>query len=37
MPVSIQAGLWGLLSGSALLIGAALGWFVQMSQRVIAA
>ncbi len=37
MPVSIQAGLWGLLSGSALLIGAAAGWFVPLSRRVIAA
>jgi ZIP family zinc transporter len=37
MPISIQAGLWGLLSGSALLIGAAVGWFVPMSRRVIAA
>ena len=36
MPVAIQAGLWGLLSGSALLIGAAVGWFVPMSRRVIA-
>jgi ZIP family zinc transporter len=37
MPLAIQAGLWGLLSGSALLIGAAIGWFVPMSRRVIAA
>lgn len=37
MPLSIQAGLWGLLSGSALLIGALAGWFVPMSRRVIAA
>ncbi|MGZ2412336.1 zinc transporter, ZIP family [Sphingomonas sp. F9_3S_D5_B_2] len=37
MPVSIQAGLWGLLSGSALLLGALVGWFVPMSRRVIAA
>lgn len=37
MPMAIQAGLWGLLSGSALLIGALLGWFVPMSRRVIAA
>jgi zinc transporter, ZIP family len=36
MPLSIQAGLWGLLSGSALLLGAAAGWFVPMSRRVIA-
>src|SRR3954462_12433496 len=37
MPMAIQAGLWGLLSGSALLIGAAAGWFVPMSRRGIAA
>ncbi|MFL6862326.1 MAG: ZIP family metal transporter [Allosphingosinicella sp.] len=37
MPMAIQAGLWGLLSGSALLIGAMLGWFVPMSTRVVAA
>lgn len=37
MPISIQAGLWGLLSGSALLIGAAVGWFVPLGRRVIAA
>lgn len=37
MPLSVQAGLWGLLSGSALLVGAAIGWFVPMSRRVIAA
>jgi ZIP family zinc transporter len=36
MPVSLQAGLWGLLSGSALLLGALVGWFVPMSRRVIA-
>jgi ZIP family zinc transporter len=37
MPIAIQAGLWGLLSGSALLLGALIGWFVPMSRRVIAA
>jgi zinc transporter, ZIP family len=37
MPISIQAGLWGLLSGSALLLGAAFAWWGQVSQRVIAA
>jgi ZIP family zinc transporter len=37
MPIAIQAGLWGLLSGSALLIGAAIGWFVPMTRRIIAA
>jgi ZIP family zinc transporter len=37
MPLSIQAGLWGLLSGSALVLGAAVGAFVKLPQRVIAA
>ena len=36
MPLSIQAGLWGLLSGSALLVGAAIGWFVPLGRRIIA-
>jgi ZIP family zinc transporter len=36
MPVAIQAGLWGLLSGSALLIGAMAGWFLPMSKRTVA-
>jgi ZIP family zinc transporter len=36
IPWSVQAGLWGLLSGSALLIGAAIGWFVPMRRRIIA-
>ncbi len=34
---SLQAGLWGLLSGSALLIGAGIGWFVAMPRKAIAA
>jgi ZIP family zinc transporter len=33
----VQAGLWGLLSGSALVLGAGIGWFVAMPRRVIAA
>src|SRR3982750_284312 len=37
MPVSIQAGLWGLLAGSALLIGAAVGYFTALPRRLIAA
>ena len=37
MPVSIQAGLWGLLAGSALILGAALAWFVPVPRRLIAA
>jgi len=27
MPVAVQAGFWGLLAGSALLVGAAIGFF----------
>lgn len=37
MPLAIQAGLWGLLSGSALLIGALVGWFARLPERLIAA
>src|SRR5689334_19823146 len=37
MPVSVQAGLWGLLAGSALLVGAAIGYFSSLPQRLIAA
>jgi zinc transporter, ZIP family len=37
MPIALQAGLWGLLSGSALLIGAIIGWFADLPQRLIAA
>ena len=37
MPLSIQAGLWGLLSGSALVLGALIGYFVKLPQRAIAA
>ena len=36
MPLALQAALWGLLSGSALLIGAAIGWFVALPRRAIA-
>jgi ZIP family zinc transporter len=37
VPVALQAGLWGLFSGSALVIGAAIAWFAHVPQRVIAA
>ncbi len=37
MPLAAQAGLWGLLSGSALVLGALLAWFVRIPPRVIAA
>jgi len=36
IPLAVQAGLWGLLSGSALLLGAVLGWFVPFSKRSVA-
>ena len=37
MPLALQAGLWGLLAGSALLLGAAIGWYAHLPQRFIAA
>ena len=36
MPMAIQAGLWGLLSGSALLIGALIGWYARLPRRAVA-
>ncbi|QJW91426.1 ZIP family zinc transporter [Spirosoma taeanense] len=36
IPEWLSAGLWGLLSGGALLIGAAIGYFVHVPQRLIA-
>jgi ZIP family zinc transporter len=35
-PVWLQAGFWGLVAGSALLIGAALGFYARIPQRLIA-
>lgn len=37
LPLTLQAGLWGLLAGGALLLGAALGWFLRVPQRLVAA
>ena len=37
MPISIQAGLWGLLSGSALVLGAAIAYWTHVPPRAIAA
>lgn len=37
VPVWIAAGFWGLVAGSALLIGAAFGYFLKVPQRLIAA
>jgi ZIP family zinc transporter len=36
-PLWLQAGFWGLVGGSALLLGAVLGYFVRIPQRAIAA
>ncbi|WP_460675752.1 ZIP family metal transporter [Hymenobacter coalescens] len=36
-PTWLLAGFWGLVSGSALLLGAAVGYFVHVPQRLIAA
>lgn len=37
LPVSIQALLWGLLAGGALVVGALIAWFLTVPQRLIAA
>src|SRR5699024_10055068 len=37
MTLWLQAGLWGLLAGGALVIGAAVAWLVRVPQRVVAA
>ncbi|HEY9824170.1 MAG TPA: ZIP family zinc transporter [Stenomitos sp.] len=37
IPLWLQAGFWGLLAGSALLLGAAIGYYAKIPQRVIAA
>ncbi|QNE22686.1 ZIP family zinc transporter [Kribbella qitaiheensis] len=36
MAVWLQAGLWGLLAGAALVVGAAVAWFAQVPRRVVA-
>ncbi len=36
LPIWLQAGLWGFLAGGALLIGAAIGYFIKVPQRLIA-
>ncbi len=36
MPEWVQAGMWGLLSGGALVVGAAVAWLVRVPPRVIA-
>jgi ZIP family zinc transporter len=36
MPLWFQAGLWGLVAGSALVLGAGTGFYVRLGQRLIA-
>jgi ZIP family zinc transporter len=36
MPVWVEAGLWGLLAGAALVVGAAVAWVSQVPQKVVA-
>ncbi|MGK5112328.1 MULTISPECIES: ZIP family metal transporter [unclassified Geodermatophilus] len=36
MPTWLEAGLWGLLGGAALVLGALVAWFVRVPQTVIA-
>ena len=36
MPIWIQAGLWGLFTGSALIVGSVFGYFFNLKQKVIA-
>lgn len=37
MPIYVQAGFWGLLGGSALLVGAAIAYLVALPPRIVAA
>jgi ZIP family zinc transporter len=37
MQTWLQAALWGLVAGSALVLGAAVGYFLDLSQRIVAA
>jgi ZIP family zinc transporter len=37
MPGALQAALWGLLAGSALVVGAAVGYWMSLPQRAVAA
>jgi ZIP family zinc transporter len=36
VPVWLQAGAWGTVAGAALVVGAAVAWFVSVPQRVVA-
>src|SRR4029079_14195229 len=37
LPIWLQAGLWGLNAGAALIVGAAVGYLARVPQRLIAA
>src|SRR4051794_11956020 len=37
MPVYLQAGLWGLIAGGVLVVGAAIAWFFTVPRLVVAA
>ncbi|WP_030529509.1 ZIP family metal transporter [Phycicoccus jejuensis] len=37
MSIALQAGIWGLVAGGALVLGALIAWFVHVPQKVIAA
>src|SRR5689334_16745886 len=36
MPIWLQAGLWGLAAGGALVVGALVAWLIEVPQRVVA-
>ena len=36
MPTWLEAGLWGLAGGAALVLGAAVAWFVHVPAKIIA-
>ena len=36
MPTFVQAGLWGLAAGGALVLGALVAWLMSVPQRVVA-
>jgi ZIP family zinc transporter len=36
VPISLEAGLWGLLGGGALILGALIAWFVRVPAQVVA-
>jgi ZIP family zinc transporter len=36
MPVWMQAGVWGLVAGGALVVGASVAWLIEVPQRIVA-